>query len=117
MLHACVGGENWRYTSTAMPKKRARTERREAQREQAKWLESKLKLARLAPGGDTTNPLPVATASVIEPHARGLPCLVCDTGGTRVEEHAAREGLRFVRVRCTRCGHARELVFRIVLPS
>jgi hypothetical protein len=117
MLHACADGENCGYTSIPMPKKRARTQRREAQREQAKWVESKLKLARLAPGGGATNPIPVATASVIETHARGLPCLMCDSGGTRVEEHAAREGLRFVTVRCTRCGHRRELVFRIVLPS
>jgi hypothetical protein len=100
-----------------MAKKRARTERREAQREQAKLVGAKLKLARLAPGGDAMNPIAVTTASVIEPHARGLPCLVCDSSGTRVEEHAAREGLRFVTVRCAQCGHTREIVFRIVLPS
>jgi hypothetical protein len=100
-----------------MPKKRARTVRREVQREQAKLVDAKLKLARLAPGGDASNPIAVTTASVIEAHARGLPCLACDHGGARLEEHAARDGLRFVTVRCPRCGHARELVFRIVMPS
>jgi len=98
-------------------KKRARTERREAEREHGKVVAAKLKLARLAPGGSPDHPISVTSASVVEVHALGLPCAACDALGARLEEHAARDGLRFVRVRCPRCGHVRELVFRIVLPS
>lgn len=114
-------------------KKRARTERREAQRAAVKLAEARAKLARLEAGGAPDRPIEVTSASVVEVHAAGLPCVACGAEGTRVEEHVAitadDEGggpsrgaarhLRIARLRCPRCGVRREVYFRIgtALPS
>jgi hypothetical protein len=82
-----------------------------------KLVAAKLKLAALGPGASVDRPIDVASASVIEVHAMGLPCVACDEHGVRLDDHAAKNGLRHVKVRCTRCGHVRELVFRIAQPS
>lgn len=106
---------------------RARTERRAAERAHAKLAEARLKLAALEPGGSPERPIEVTSASVVEVHAAGLPCAACGAR-TRVEEHAVaaapseREGagasrtLRVARVRCSRCGLARDVYFRIGTP-
>lgn len=115
--------------------KRARTERREAEREAVKLARSRMKLAALEPGGAPDRPIEVTSASIIEPHASSMPCAACGAQGLRVDEHVAvtlaDEGggpggstptarrLRVVHVNCQRCGTRREVFFRIgtVLPS
>jgi hypothetical protein len=92
--------------------KRARTERREANRAAVKDAKAGLKLSALEAGGAADRPIVVVSASVIEPHAASIPCAACGAG-VRVEEHRAEASLRIVRVRCPRCGVARELYFRI----
>ena len=103
--------------------KRARTERREAERDAVKLARSRLKLAALEPGGASDRPIEVSSASIIEPHASSMPCAACGAQGLRVEEHVAvtlgGEGseptrrLRVVHVTCQRCGARREVFFRI----
>lgn len=109
--------------------KRARTERREAEREAEKLARSRMKLAALEAGGAPDRPIEVASASIIEPHASSMPCAACGAANVRVEEHIALtvpgEGtepprrLRVVHARCQRCGVRRDVFFRIgtVLPS
>ncbi|HVM70067.1 MAG TPA: hypothetical protein VM204_09580 [Gaiellaceae bacterium] len=108
-------------TKKRAPSKRARTERREAERAGVKLAESRLKLALLEPGGSPDRPIEVTSASVVEPHATGLGCAACG-GATRIEEHSAvtladRTGaprsLRVARVRCARCGVTRDVYFRL----
>lgn len=109
--------------------KRARTERREAEREASKLARARVKLASLEAGGSAARPIEVTSASIIEPHASSMPCAACGAHGLRVDEHVAitmdGEGseparrLRVARVICQRCGTRREVFFRIgtVLPS
>jgi hypothetical protein len=109
--------------------KRARTERREAARDEAKLGRARLKLAALEAGGAPDRPIEVTSASIIEPHASSMACAACGSVGVRVEEHVARSTpatateperrLRVVHVQCQRCGTRREVFFRIgtVLPS
>ncbi|MCW5836665.1 MAG: hypothetical protein KIS78_29990 [Labilithrix sp.] len=101
--------------------KRARTERREAERAGVKLAEARLRLASLEAGGSPERPIEVTSASIVEPHAAGLGCAACG-GSARVEEHAAvtvpdasggGRALRVVRVRCARCGVARDVYFRL----
>lgn len=96
----------------------ARAERRSRQRDAEKLAQSRERLAYLEPGGDRARPIEVESASQVEPHALGLPCLRCD-GPNRLEEHAAVEGLRVARLLCPRCGARREVWFRLAprLPS
>jgi hypothetical protein len=112
----------------AMTKKRARTERREAERAAIKLAVARRKLAAIEQGGAPDRPIEVASASVIEVHAAGFPCLGCDAPGTRVEEHVAvsvpdesgaMRPLRIARVYCPRCGGRRDIYYRIgtTLPS
>lgn len=105
----------------APAKKRARTERRVVERDAVKLAKARLELAALERGGSAERPIEVSSASIVEPHALKLECVVCG-GVTRLEEHAAmapidegggRRSLRVVRVRCSRCGVPRELFFRI----
>lgn len=104
--------------------KRARTSRREAERDARKLGEAKLKLAALSAGGSPDRPLEVTSASVIEPQAASTACVLCDAPSMRVDEHVVEtidgaRRLRVVRVRCPRCGHRRALYFHIgtALPS
>lgn len=101
--------------------KSARTERREAERAGVKLAKARLELAHREVGGSPDRPIEVVSASVVEPHAAGLPCAVCDAP-TRVLEHVAvstPRALRVVRVRCTRCSVEREIYFRLAatLPN
>lgn len=101
--------------------KSARSERREAERAGLKLAEARLKLASLEVGGSPDRPIEVESASIVEPHAAGLACAAC-LDRTRVEEHSAEtlpdkngvpRSLRVVRVRCSRCGVARDVYFRL----
>lgn len=96
---------------------RARTERRVAERAHAKLVEARMKLASLEAGGAPERPIEVPSASVVEVHAAGLPCAACGAR-TRVEEHTVATGptarsLRVAHVRCTQCGTARDVYFRL----
>jgi hypothetical protein len=104
--------------------KRARSVRRETERAGVKLAEARLELAALEPGGSADRPIEVSSASIVEPHAAGLSCAACG-GSTRVGEHSAKNipdasgaprSLRVVHVRCTRCGVARDIYFRIAAP-
>jgi hypothetical protein len=104
--------------------KRKRTERRAAERVGVKLARAGIELASLEAGGSAARPIDVTSASIVEPHAAGLACVACGSS-SRVEEHAAinaadSEGvarsLRVARVRCSRCGFAREIYFRIAPP-
>jgi hypothetical protein len=99
-------------------KKRARTERREAERAAVKLAEARIKLAKLEPGGSEAKPIEVTSASVIEVHAMSLPCVSCGQSSTvRIDEHTApthSPGLRITKLYCSRCGYRRDLFFRIV---
>ena len=95
---------------------RKRTARREREREAAKLVRQKQKLAALETGGTPDRPIEVESASVIEPNARAIPCVVCE-GSVVIDEHVAENNLRVVRARCARCGNRRDLFYRIARPS
>jgi hypothetical protein len=109
-------------------RKSARSIRREVARAATKLAKSRLTLASIEPGGAPERPIEVASASVVEAHARGLPCAACAALGVRVEEHSAvafddtagrPRVLRAARVYCPQCGLRRDVYFRIgsALPS
>lgn len=99
-------------------KKRARTERREAERQRAKLRRDGLRLAALERGGAPDRPIELTSASVIEPHAASMPCAACG-GVVRVISHEAKSfevastprRLRVVSVQCAACGVARDVFF------
>jgi hypothetical protein len=91
---------------------RARTEKRAEARKYAGLVKDKAKLATLGPGGTPERAIVVSSASLVELEARGMPCPLCG-GNVRVEEHAAREGLRPVHVLCMQCGVPRTIYFRV----
>ncbi len=97
-------------------KKRPRTERRQNDREVAKLIEAREKLARLEPGGDPARPIDVPSASVIETRATSERCLACDAG-VRVHEHRATRDLREIELACKQCGRRRILWYRVSMPS
>ena len=89
---------------------RARTIRRELERERKKLEETRWKLALLEPGFRRDRPLVVESASQIEPHVRGMHCPTCDVGFRVLEHRATPEG-RVVRAQCPQCGRAPEIRF------
>ena len=89
---------------------RSRTVRRQLERDRKKLDEAKLKLAMLDPGYHTARPIAVDSASVIEPHVRGMQCPVCGVGYRVVEHRATPEG-RIVRAQCPRCGRSHDIHF------
>lgn len=101
---------------------RARTARRDAERDRAKLAHARRRLLLLEPGGSPERPLEVTSASVIETRATSTRCPDCE-GSLRVDEHLARAQagalLRQVRLRCRDCGGAVQLFFRITeaLPN
>jgi hypothetical protein len=99
--------------------RRARTARREAERELRKDVHRREKLAEAAPGGSPEHALTVTSASVVEGRARSIPCVQC--GGTLdIEAHDAEvrggEVLRVVRVICRLCHVRRRIWFRVEAP-
>lgn len=97
-------------------RKRPRTERRQNDRDVAKLIEAREKLASLESGGTPARPIEVPGASVIEVRALTHRCLACD-GELRVHEHRAQHDLRELELACKRCGRRRTLWFRVSLPS
>lgn len=93
--------------------RRARTERREAEREAHKLARNRLKLAALEAGGTPERAIDVTSASVIEVHAKSTPCAACGEPNIRIEEHEARGGVRELTVLCSRCGVRRKVYYRI----
>lgn len=102
-----------------MPKKpvRPRTQKRAEERRFSALVKDRARLAALEPGGSEARPIAVSSASLVELEARGMPCALCG-GAVRVEEHAAKGGLRPVHVLCMQCGARRTVYFRVdALPS
>ena len=95
---------------------RARKERRELQREAVKDAKRRLSIALRERGGSPELPQVVESASVIEPIARGTPCVVCGAE-VAIEEHEARtlvgSPVRIVHVKCRMCGVSRKVYFQI----
>jgi hypothetical protein len=94
--------------------------RRLRARGQAKLAREQEELARLQPGGAPGRPLAVESPAQVEVRAGATPCPLC-SGPLHVVEHVARtvDGvhLRVARTRCTGCGVARELYFRLAPPA
>lgn len=86
---------------------RARTKRREQERQAKKLADARVKLALLDEGYSADRPIVVDSASQIEPHARSLRCPVDDTP-FQILEHDAR---RVVVVACKQCGRRFQLHF------
>ncbi len=99
-----------------MTKKRARTVRREAERERGKLADARERLSRLETGGAPERPIAVESASVIELRAESMRCARCD-GELKVREHTAHVigglGLRKIDLDCKHCGHTRTIWFAI----
>lgn len=102
--------------------KSPRALRRLKAREDAKLTKARVRLAELEVGGTPARPIEVSSASVVEPHAKSMPCAACGELTTRVEDHAAvtwttpngeERRLRGVRVSCGQCGFVRPIYFRL----
>jgi hypothetical protein len=91
---------------------RPRTARRQLERDRKKLDEAKLKLALLERGYRADRPLVVDSASVIEPHVRGMQCPVCDVGYHVLEHVATPEG-RTVTAGCPQCGRKPRIYFQL----
>jgi ferredoxin len=99
-------------------KKLSRNAERRAKARAAEKLGRKRELlAKMESGGSPERPIEVVSASVVETHAKSMPCPRC-LGACRVDEHAAEtmEGkrLRIARMLCTQCGARRAVYFKIV---
>lgn len=98
-------------------KRPERTERRARERAARQLVRDREALAKLVAGGAAEHPIQVASAAVIEGRAAALPCAQCG-GAYRVADHRSEgAGLRAVDVRCTQCGVARTLWFRIAIDG
>jgi len=104
----------------AAKKQRARSARRQLERDTAKLTRDRERLAMLEPGGAAERPLEVDSASQVEPEARSQRCLRCE-GELVIDEHAAQtvgnDRLRVARLACPRCGARRALWFRLRAPN
>jgi hypothetical protein len=93
-----------------------RTVRRTQAREQAALVKDLERVARLATGGAPDRPHELEAPTQVEPIAAATVCPLCD-GELRLENHAAEthdgNRLRVAHVRCTSCGVARALYFRL----
>jgi hypothetical protein len=99
--------------------KRPRAVRRAAARRREKLVREVRKLQALEPGASAEHPIEVTSTSQIEPHARSLRCLLCDTGLQIEDQRAFVRGGRVHRalaMRCPRCGEAREVHFVAAPP-
>jgi hypothetical protein len=93
-----------------------RAEERARARTHERLVRDLERLAGHAAGGSPRRPIDVEAPTQVEPIAQGTSCPLCE-GGLRLENHAAEthDGirLRVAHVRCTRCGTARALYFRL----
>ena len=106
----------------AKPPRRARSERRQAEREAKKQIRGRERLAATAEGGAADRPVVVTSASVVEAKARSTPCPQC--GGTLdLQRDGVAPGgdahLRVMEMICRVCHAPRSLYFRVEahLPS
>ena len=107
----------WGKTQQPMSKRRrTRTLRRAHTREAEKLLRDREKLALLEAGGTAEHPCELESASLVEPRAKSLSCLRCDSG-TQIEAHTAEQQagrlVRVVHLRCSRCGYRRTVFFHV----
>ncbi len=91
---------------------RPRTIKRAEERKYAGIVKDRARLAAMQPGGSEARAIDVSSASLVEVFARGMPCALCG-GAVRVDDHAARDGLRHVQVVCAECGARRTVYFRV----
>ena len=96
-----------------------RNRRRALVRAQGKLADARLRLAAVEPGGSADRPIVVPSASVVDGHARSMPCAACGAE-VRLEEHAAvgagEDRFRVAKVVCSSCGVRRAVWFTIVPP-
>ncbi len=96
--------------------RRPRTERRERERMDRKHVRERETVTAALPGGSPERPLAVNSASVIDGHARSLPCVQC-AGDMDLRDHVAETHggrlLRRARLLCRRCHAPRSLWFTI----
>jgi len=72
------------------------------------------RLATISRGGSPRNPIPVASASVVEVRAAALACPQCEAS-YRIQDHRAPSpGIRAVDVQCRQCGVWRTIWFRLL---
>jgi hypothetical protein len=95
-----------------------RTLRRAAGRVEQDLIRDRERLFTLEPGGSPARAIDVPSASVVEAHALGVRCPLCE-GPHEVLEHAAVTAangarLRQVHLRCRQCGSQRSLFFRLL---
>jgi len=98
-------------------KKRERTSRREAARDQDKLAEARGKLAALEVGGSPERPDEVDSASQIEGRAEMLTCHRCEHA-LKVQEHRALHhhasgSVRELALICPQCGAKRRAYYRV----
>ena len=97
-------------------RRRTRTLRRAQTREAEKLLRDRERLALLEAGGTAERPCELESASLVEPRAKSLACLRCDSG-THIETHTAEQCagrlVRVVCLRCPRCGYRRTVYFHV----
>jgi hypothetical protein len=95
-----------------------RTLRRASARDEQTLARDRERLFALEAGGSEARAIDVPSASVVEAHALGVRCPLCE-GPHEVLEHAAVTAasgarLREVRLRCRQCGSRRSLFFRLL---
>jgi predicted Zn finger-like uncharacterized protein len=95
-------------------KRPQRTARRAGERDARRLVRDREKLAALVPGGSEAHPIEVGSAAVVEVRVGALACPQCAGSYRLVEHRAPHSGIRAVDVRCTQCGVARTLWFRLV---
>jgi hypothetical protein len=101
-------------------KKRARTERREADRRAEKLIRDHERLEAVSPGASPERPIEVESASQIDGAARSLQCPRCLLGLFIVHEVASVTGgrvCRAVELECRQCGRHRTAHFAIGAPA
>jgi hypothetical protein len=98
------------------PTRKPRAERRAQARLATKDIRDRERLATLEPGGSPDRPIEIVSASLVEPKARDLPCVICG-GAVHLDDHTARTidglALRLAHVRCPSCSYARAIYFLI----
>jgi DNA-directed RNA polymerase subunit RPC12/RpoP len=109
------------FEQMARKPKRARTVRREAQRDALAFARDRERLFALDRGGSPEQPIDISATSVVEVRASATACPRCG-GRHRLEEHAAvttasGARLREARLVCSACGSRRSLWFRLLEPN
>lgn len=96
--------------------KPTRKERRQLERDLRKDVRGRMRLASLEEGGSAARPIVVASASLVEPTAKSIPCVACGSH-VLLHDHEAEmtsEGpRRVVHVKCFQCGAPRMLYFMV----